>query len=127
VLDYSKINSFEKKGIKGWLHGYKMVDEIMTLLTDKGSRSNELYHNANVAFLCENIVSGIMAAREFHGIIDPNIPAAWLSAPLSNDDRVTNGPSISEPVEIILDFEQRDWNFKIQAGKLCNLALDVVN
>lgn len=103
VLDYSKINSFEKK-------------------TAAGTLSNELQHTANVALLCEDIVSGIMAARDFGGMGDSNDDGS--------QDYTQQHGSFSlnphdHPVEIILDFEDRDWEFKINPGALRRIIMNL--
>lgn len=96
VLDYSKINSFEKKGRTGAL-------------------SNELDNISNVALLCEDIVNGIMAAREFSSLGDSNGRSS------EEDAR----PAYDNPVEIILDFENRDWNFKVQPGAIRRIIMNI--
>lgn len=103
VLDYSKINSFEKK--KG----------------PTGAISNELDNVSNVALLCEDIVCGVMAARNF-GVGDSSgRRESEISQPTT---AVTPPPS--EPVTIILDFENRDWNFLVQPGALRRIALNLI-
>ena len=103
VLDYSKINSFEKK--KG----------------PTGAISNELDNVSNVALLCEDIVCGVMAARNF-GVGDSS--GRRESAISQPTTAVTPPPA--EPVTIILDFENRDWNFLVQPGALRRIALNLI-
>jgi hypothetical protein len=77
-----------------------------TQLILTGKSSSDLWQNTNVAFLCEEIVNGMMAANGFQG----------------TTDSPQNMPSIKQqdlqfhPVDIILDFEYRDWNYRIQSG-----------
>jgi signal transduction histidine kinase/CheY-like chemotaxis protein len=99
VLDYSKINSFEKK-------------------SPTGALSNELDNVSNVALLCEDIVNGIIAAREFGGI-QATMP---YSQPIEQSNPM-NG--YDQQVEIILDFEDRDWNFKVQPGALRRIIMNI--
>lgn len=73
-----------------------------------GSLSNELYQASNIAVLCEEIVYGLMAANEFQGMPDSSSPRK-AQTPISD--------SHDCHVHIILDFERRDWNYKIQTGK----------
>ncbi|KFY34081.1 hypothetical protein V494_07075 [Pseudogymnoascus sp. VKM F-4513 (FW-928)] len=99
VLDYSKINSFQKKD-------------------SSGSFSNELDLTANVALLCERVVDGLIATRGYTGVgnedtkADPDSPKA---APYAH------------PVEVILDFEDRDWMFKIIPGALRRIIMNTVS
>lgn len=99
VLDYSKINSFQNK-------------------TSSGALKSELEGISNVALLCEDIVNGIMAAREF----------GTLSAS-NNAHQASHGFDVSHnyysAVEIILDFENRDWDFKVQPGALRRIVMNV--
>jgi signal transduction histidine kinase/CheY-like chemotaxis protein len=101
VLDYSKINSFEKK-------------------SPTGALSNELDNISNVALICEDIVNGIMAAREFSSLADStSLARHGFSQP--HDPH----PPHESSVEIILDFEKRDWNFKIQPGALRRIIMNI--
>lgn len=99
VLDYSKINSFQKKN-------------------SSSSFSNELDLTANVALLCERVIDGLIATRGYTGVgnqdttADPDSPH---DAPYAN------------PVEIILDFEDRDWMFKIIPGALRRIIMNTVS
>jgi signal transduction histidine kinase len=77
-----------------------------------GSLSNELYQISNVALLCEEIVYGMMAAKEFQGITESSSPQKPLNHKNSPDSQV----------QIILDFEHRDWNYRIQSGEVVTLA-----
>ena len=99
VLDYSRINSFEK--------------------TDSsGSFSNELDLTANVALLCERVVDGLIATRGYTTIANHDT-AARSGSP-------RNAP-YTYPVEIILDFEDRDWMFKIIPGALRRIIMNTVS
>jgi hypothetical protein len=74
-----------------------------------------LYQDINVALLCEDIVNGMIAANEFRGTgsSDPSLSIA--SEFLTRNEQ--RPPGINHaPLEIIVDIEQRDWDFKVQAG-----------
>ncbi len=75
-----------------------------------GSLSNELYQCSDVALLFEEIVYGMMAAKEFTGITESSSPHK-LSSPHSSH-------SHDSQVHIILDFEHRNWRYRIQSGEL---------
>lgn len=75
------------------------------------SINNELYQTTNLALLCEDLVNGMIVAGDFRG--NP--------APTDNPDvfshDLTNCKAAALPtVEIILDIEHQDWEFKVQAG-----------
>ncbi|KAE9378835.1 hypothetical protein N431DRAFT_148177 [Stipitochalara longipes BDJ] len=106
VLDYSKINSFERAG-----HHQDTI-------------SNELYQDTNVALLCEDIVNGMIAANEFRNTSsnDPLLPnSADL---LSRNDQRPHRLRHSE-IDVIIDIEKRDWDFKVQAGALRRVVMNI--
>lgn len=104
VLDYSQINSFEKK-------------------TSAGLLSNELDQTANVALLCEDIVDGIIAARGFGGNddFDPRFgkDSKW------QHESMRLLPASDSRVEIVLDFQNRDWDFQFQPGALRRIVMNL--
>ncbi|KFY88457.1 hypothetical protein V500_06345 [Pseudogymnoascus sp. VKM F-4518 (FW-2643)] len=99
VLDYSKINSFQKKN-------------------SSGSFSNELDLTANVALLCERVIDGLIATRGYTGVSNQDTTA--------DPDSPHDAP-YAHPVEIILDFEDRDWMFKIIPGALRRIIMNTVS
>jgi hypothetical protein len=74
-----------------------------------GTLSNELYQCSDVAILCEEIIYGMMAANEFTGITESSSPHKPVS--------FTSGHSHDSQVHIILDFEHRNWKYRIQSGE----------
>ncbi len=97
VLDFSKINNFEKKG-------------------PTGAFSNELDTASNVALLCEDIVQGVVAGQSWSNIEDGN--------PMRRDSEVHH---VDSPVEIVLDFsENMDWKFRVQPGAIKRIILNLV-
>lgn len=106
VLDYSKINSFEKKQNKS------------------GNISNELVRTTNLALLCEDIIHGMMAANEYRasGSQDISLPfssqfGSRTAQPVSN--------KLHTRLEIIMDFENRDWVYNVQAGALRRIVMNI--
>jgi signal transduction histidine kinase len=109
VLDYSKINSFEKIG--------NQQDTI----------SNEIYHKTNLALLCEDIVNGMIAANKFRGVATDHLPLPAASdAPSHNCNSSKSGiiPDASL-VRVILDIDHLDWDFKIQAGAFRRVIMNI--
>ncbi|KAG4413400.1 hypothetical protein IFR04_013459 [Cadophora malorum] len=101
ILDYSKINSFERSDTK---------DTI----------SNELYRVTNLALLCEDLVNGMIVAREFRGA-----QSTYLSSIAPPNDLEASHNPPSPAVNIILDIEHQDWNFKVQAGALRRIIMNI--
>ncbi|CZS95843.1 related to nik-1 protein (Os-1p protein) [Rhynchosporium graminicola] len=96
VLDYSKINSFEKSGNK------------------QGTISNELYQMTNLALLCEDIVNGMIAANEYRGTSDKTN----VTTQPQNKDR-------SKRLEVILDIEHKNWEYNVQPGALQRVVMNI--
>ncbi|KAG9236744.1 M3EW, histidine kinase-group I protein [Amylocarpus encephaloides] len=100
VLDYSKINSFEKNG------------------EPRGSTgvSNELYQVTNLALLCEDLINGMIAANEYN------------TAPTRSGDlsiHISHQQQLRSQLAIILDIEGGDWEFTIQAGAIRRVVMNI--
>ncbi|KAF7901974.1 uncharacterized protein EAF01_007272 [Botrytis porri] len=106
VLDYSKINSFEKR--EGSL---------------QGSFSSELHQVTNVALLCEDTINGMIAANHFRSA------APMYNLALSNGSPKKKAGLSSDvtaaPLQIILDFEMRDWTYKVHAGAIQRILMNI--
>ncbi|ESZ95938.1 M3EW, histidine kinase-group I protein [Sclerotinia borealis F-4128] len=106
VLDYSKINSFEKR--EGSL---------------QGSFSSELHQVTNVALLCEDTINGMIAANHFRSVAPMYNLALSNGSPNKKDGVV--GKGTSTPLQIILDFEMRDWTYKVHAGAIQRILMNI--
>jgi signal transduction histidine kinase/CheY-like chemotaxis protein len=96
VLDYTKVNSFNKKGRRA------------------SSHSTELSQVSNVALLCEEVIHGMLAANEYLTMADSTLlPKAQTS--LTDESQV----------HVILDFEHRDWNYRIQTGAFRRIVMNI--
>ncbi|CAG8950652.1 hypothetical protein HYFRA_00002862 [Hymenoscyphus fraxineus] len=121
VLDHSKINTFEKTDDKSEsilltqaAKRHKLI-EIVGLL-------NGLVQKINLALLCEQTVNGMIAANEYRSpakdstavsdhILDPYQPQTHLGR--------------RNPLVIILDIESRKWYFKIHAGAVSRIIMNL--
>ncbi|RKF59864.1 hypothetical protein OnM2_056028 [Erysiphe neolycopersici] len=106
VLDYSKINSFEKKQNKS------------------GNISNELVRTTNLALLCEDIIHGMMAANEYRASGSQDISLPYISQFGSRSVQPVVNKSHTR-LEIIMDFEIRDWVYNVQAGALRRIVMNI--
>lgn len=90
-----------------------------------GSISNELYQVTNLALLCEDLINGMMAAGEFRGAgsADPSIPV--FNDFTLRDARRASHRLAPNAVEIIMDIEEYDWVFKVQAGALRRVIMNI--
>ncbi len=68
-----------------------------------------------MALLCEDIVNGMIAANEFRGTGSADPYLSTSSELLSRNDKRSNS-SHQLPLEVIVDIEKRDWDFKVQPG-----------
>ncbi|KAL3419195.1 sensor histidine kinase response [Phlyctema vagabunda] len=101
VLDYSKINSFEMKD------------------NQQGAISNELYQVTNLALLCEDVVNGMLAAKEYRGSDEGMQLHSYSQA-------VYMPPSPNKSfVAIVIDIERRVWDYKLQAGALRRIVMNI--
>lgn len=75
-----------------------------------GSFSSELHQVVNVALLCEDTINGMIAANHFN------------KTPVDAALGLSNGRNLSTinktPLQIILDFDDCDWIYKIHAGNV---------
>jgi hypothetical protein len=86
-----------------------------------GTISNELIQVTNLALLCEDIINGMIAAREFHGVTTDD-PLSAVSREFRAEHSSTIDVTHRPVLDIILDIEQRDWFYNIQAGK-CSVSV----
>ena len=112
VLDFSKINSFEKSNKH-----------------EGGSLPSELYSFTNIALLCEEIVDGQIAANCFDDISKTTSDKKVMSHKSTSQIPLRIPDAESTPgehlVRIILDFEQQDWRFTTQPGALRRIILNI--
>lgn len=80
-----------------------------------GTTSNELFQKTNLALLCEDVLNGMIAANEYHApsqdetsSIPPKDIASLIHAQIQQPNRA--------PLDIIIDIENRAWEFWIQGG-----------
>ncbi|CAG8982727.1 hypothetical protein HYALB_00001008 [Hymenoscyphus albidus] len=121
VLDHSKINTFEKTDDKGGSILLTQAAKRYTLIEIVGLL-NGLVQKINLALLCEQTVNGMIAANEYRSpakdstavsdhILDPYQPQTHLGR--------------RNPLAIILDIESRKWYFKIHAGAVSRIIMNL--
>lgn len=104
VLDFSKINSFEKSRSSS-RHGVPLP--------------NELYSVTNIAVLCEEVVDGMIVANSFDHISNSGGSTTGhrsMSQALKDSKKL---------VEVVLDFEKQDWRFLTQPGALRRIIMNI--
>lgn len=104
VLDFSKINSFEKSRSSN-RHGVSLP--------------NELYSVTNIAVLCEEVVDGMIVAKKFDHITS----SGGFSTGHRSLSQAAKG--LEKPVDVVLDFEKQDWRFLTQPGALRRIIMNI--
>lgn len=84
-----------------------------------GPVSNELYQVTNLALLCEDVVEGMVAANGFRGssLGDSSIPGSGRANLIDVQQEA--------PLEVVIDFEKRDWDFRVEAGALRRIVMNL--
>ena len=104
VLDFSKINSFEKS---------KLISR------EGGLLPNELHSITNIAVLCEEVIDGMIVAKGFDDLSSSgNLPAEsrFVSQAMK---------SLEKSVETVLDFDKQNWHFLTQPGALRRIVMNI--
>ena len=123
VLDFSKINSFEKDERSARRHGSDVSSE--TLMS--GPKMQNLIEQTDVCELCEEVVEGSVAGK------------AHLSNTVGIQSRKSSDPGqlanpagnsvygFTKNVAVILDFDyQVDWVYVVQPGALRRILMNVL-
>ena len=144
VLDYSKINAFERDsnfsqksrgGAGGATEGLHETAQMLsaTFQSDVGP-SNGLVVPVDLGVLCEEVCDGTLTGFVFSGF-SPEIIAqktalsGRASAGVESASTSTGGSpvgySIVQPTTVIVDIEPGDWQFYAEPGaSLCFLSLE---
>ena len=112
MLDYSKINAFEK----GWRNGGKQrlastLSPASTLLGGATSVLN-IYAMTDIAAICEEVVEGVYAGQLFQRDASPA-------------DGMQSIVKVEKEVKIIIDIEKANFNFVTQPGALRRVIMNI--
>lgn len=140
VLDFSKINSFEKT----WQDARKSSrsstnrpsvngpDEAKAAISRGAPALLQLSGNTDISAVLEEVVEGVAAGLAFTSgveITDLSREArgrgkdqgSMLPGPINE----SNGAGPPEPVDVILDIEQADWIFMTQPGAVRRVIMNL--
>ncbi|KAI9871972.1 MAG: hypothetical protein M1830_002208, partial [Pleopsidium flavum] len=136
VLDFSKINSFEKdlQNIRKPRAGsagsrFRAASRGFALLN--------IYAETNVAAVCEEVVEGVFAGQIFRDTSSIDFTDVTASASGRNSNQGSSGNRAmmggngvnlgrkKNDVEVFLDIEKTDWQFTTQPGALRRVIMNV--
>lgn len=118
VLDYSKVNAFEKD----WRNGGKPqlsspsnpahgTQPSQSLLGGAPSVLN-VYAMTNIAAVCEEVVEGVYQGQLYQRDVYPS-------------DGMQSSMRAMKPIEIIMDIQKADFNFVTQPGALRRMVMNI--
>ena len=87
-----------------------------------GVLSNELYKPTNLGLLCEDIITGMVAANSFQGLESRDLDTMTASNDSYSKYSVTTQ---QDPVEVIVDIERRDWHYFVQPGAIRRIIMNI--
>jgi signal transduction histidine kinase/CheY-like chemotaxis protein len=122
VLDFSKINSFEKDANSARRHSSHVNSESPT----SGPRMQNLFEQTDVCELCEEVVEGSVAGAHVSGTVDIESRKPNNSI---QDAGLAGKPvyGFTKNVAVILDFDyQPDWVYVVQPGALRRILMNVL-
>lgn len=119
VLEYSKINAFEKSKASNNVVYADEAKQPESLQTDLSAR-----RNIDLAILTEEVVEGVAAGQAFN---DPQTRALHDEA---GDTGMTSGeqlPALRRPdVELIVEIARQDWTYWCEPGSMRRIVMNLV-
>ena len=134
ILDYSKINSFERV----WRNGKKSSSKSKAAVRNTRIAADKeappmlnIYATTNVASITEEVIEGVYAGQVYQDISSTDATTFSTSARSEALDRgvhVSSGSrrsGVAKDIEILLDFVQEDYVFIAQPGALKRVIMNV--
>ncbi|KAI9880255.1 MAG: hypothetical protein M1830_004600 [Pleopsidium flavum] len=143
VLDFSKINSFEKN----WRAAQKLRRGTLGRTYSKGQTSSmqpdgpallNIYAETDVAAVCEEVVEGVFAGQVYADYsslditnVTPEARGRLSSRGLNPNRTLLGGQSASEldtkehRVAVIMDIQRHDWIFTTQPGAFRRVIMNI--
>lgn len=118
VLDYSKINHFERSLGMAQKSRKHATAAILAGRAPTIAPSLNIYGSVDLGIITEEVVEGVASGHYFKDSMDTidsgGLPSLYARYP--GQPSLTKSPPRA-PVEIILDLTARDWTFVTQPGK----------
>ncbi|KAK8157673.1 hypothetical protein BKA80DRAFT_207489, partial [Phyllosticta citrichinensis] len=124
VLDYSKINTFEKNIRKAKKSRNKEASSHAASLMAQPTFN--IYETVDLAAITEEVVEGVSIGHVFKDIANLEATIQRLPTSPSASGKTSLPPITRSPVEVILDIEARDWNFITQPGALRRITMNLL-
>lgn len=139
VLDYSKINKFERnfkraaKSKKGASHGINTSTD--GVLPSQGQALLNIYGNVDLAAITEEVVESTTAGAKYQDLSRMDINDLGARARGKTDDRGQTADSANLPndysadgqVEVILDIKaKQNWSYVTQPGAFRRIVMNLV-
>ncbi|KAK5269050.1 hypothetical protein LTR99_009391 [Exophiala xenobiotica] len=130
VLDFSKVNSFQKvwqaSNKKSWgskRNNFLGPDNSSKSLSHGAPPLLQLFGVTDVSCVLEEVVDGLVLGHTYNSGIDITDVSRQARGRGAARTRM-NGAS-PEPVDIIVDVEQADWNFLTQPGAVRRIIMNI--
>ncbi|KAK8203469.1 hypothetical protein BKA81DRAFT_407719 [Phyllosticta paracitricarpa] len=124
VLDYSKINTFEKNIRKAKKTRSKETSTNPASLMAQPTFN--IYETVDLAAITEEVVEGVSIGHVFKDIANLEATIQRLPTSPSASGKTSLPPISRSPVEVTLDIEARDWNFITQPGALRRITMNLL-
>lgn len=118
VLDYSKINHFERNLSKARKSRKEATTAVIAGQTPGLAPLLNIYGDVDLAIITEEVVEGVASGQSFKDSLN-NVDTADLppTSPVAIRKSGSGRTVPKAQVEIILDISSRDWTFVTQPGK----------
>ena len=124
ILDYSKINSFERNWRNIRKPGSKSKGAASRRITDKEAPPMmNIYATIDVAAITEEVIEGVYAGQTYQDISSTDATSFSLGAQAEAVDHSTGNQTrkktgLAKEVEVILDIAHENYIFTTQPGAL---------
>lgn len=125
VLDFSKINSFQKHwqasnkkhSHSSRRHNFLGPDNSSKSISHGAPALLQLFSVIDVSAVLEEVVDGLVLGRTYNSGID--------FTDMSREGRNHDGVRPSDPVKIVLDVQRADWSFVTQPGAVRRIIMNI--
>jgi signal transduction histidine kinase/DNA-binding NarL/FixJ family response regulator len=126
VLDYSKINAFEKNKADNSIPA--LADDVRATRSDGLQTDLSAHRNIDLAVLTEEVVEGVTTGHAFN---DPqNRVLHGEAGDIGSHSRTSSDLQTSTPrrpdVEVIVEIAKQDWTYWCEPGSMRRIVINLV-